>query len=222
MSVPASCVYVHIQVVGCDGKLYSSKSVDKCGICGGNGDTCYRISGSYRKGITQLGISYTTTKRSQMLLKTYLHRTQDFHMEKKKQLQCTMRFKIIVMIAHCSVLTMAWVLLFPVPSSQHHHLFFFIYVLLGVFIMCFNLLYEPISAENWRPCFYTDIYSFGWRCCPKQLTSWPEYNLSSELSSSGLRVFFKGPHFPSNCTITILLNNIIKFRILLQHFSFPN
>ncbi|XP_026790363.2 ADAMTS-like protein 2 isoform X6 [Pangasianodon hypophthalmus] len=49
-----------IQVVGCDGKLYSSKSVDKCGICGGNGDTCYRISGSYRKGITQLGYAFIT------------------------------------------------------------------------------------------------------------------------------------------------------------------
>lgn len=67
MPIPASRFSVHIQVVGCDGKLYSSKNIDKCGICGGNGDTCYRISGSFRKGITQLGISYTTTKRPQML-----------------------------------------------------------------------------------------------------------------------------------------------------------
>ncbi|XP_026790358.2 ADAMTS-like protein 2 isoform X1 [Pangasianodon hypophthalmus] len=54
------CIEGQCQVVGCDGKLYSSKSVDKCGICGGNGDTCYRISGSYRKGITQLGYAFIT------------------------------------------------------------------------------------------------------------------------------------------------------------------
>ncbi|KAG5847388.1 hypothetical protein ANANG_G00125510 [Anguilla anguilla] len=49
------CIEGHCQMVGCDGKLYSSKTVDKCGVCGGNGGSCYRISGSYRKGITQLG-----------------------------------------------------------------------------------------------------------------------------------------------------------------------
>ncbi|XP_060744113.1 ADAMTS-like protein 2 [Tachysurus vachellii] len=54
------CIEGQCQVVGCDGKLYSSKSVDKCGICGGSGDTCYRISGSYRKGITQLGYAFIT------------------------------------------------------------------------------------------------------------------------------------------------------------------
>ncbi|TSN03382.1 ADAMTS-like protein 2 [Bagarius yarrelli] len=54
------CIEGQCQVVGCDGKLYSSKSADKCGICGGNGDTCYRISGSYRKGITQLGYAFIT------------------------------------------------------------------------------------------------------------------------------------------------------------------
>uniref|UniRef100_A0A4W4GT15 ADAMTS/ADAMTS-like Spacer 1 domain-containing protein n=1 Tax=Electrophorus electricus TaxID=8005 RepID=A0A4W4GT15_ELEEL len=51
-------------VVGCDGKLYSSKTVDKCGVCGGKGDSCHRISGSYRKGITQLGISYSSKSKS--------------------------------------------------------------------------------------------------------------------------------------------------------------
>ncbi|XP_053362788.1 ADAMTS-like protein 2 isoform X2 [Clarias gariepinus] len=54
------CIEGHCQVVGCDGKLYSSKSVDRCGVCGGSGDTCYRISGSFRKGITQLGYAFIT------------------------------------------------------------------------------------------------------------------------------------------------------------------
>uniref|UniRef100_A0AAR2L918 PLAC domain-containing protein n=1 Tax=Pygocentrus nattereri TaxID=42514 RepID=A0AAR2L918_PYGNA len=54
------CIEGHCQVVGCDGKLYSSKTVDKCGVCGGNGDSCYRVSGSYRKGITQLGYAFVT------------------------------------------------------------------------------------------------------------------------------------------------------------------
>ncbi|XP_072547105.1 ADAMTS-like protein 2 [Salminus brasiliensis] len=54
------CIEGRCQVVGCDGKLYSSKTVDKCGVCGGNGDSCYRVSGSYRKGITQLGYAFIT------------------------------------------------------------------------------------------------------------------------------------------------------------------
>ncbi|XP_066517793.1 ADAMTS-like protein 2 [Hoplias malabaricus] len=54
------CIEGHCQVVGCDGKLYSSKTVDKCGVCGGTGDSCYRVSGSYRKGITQLGYAFIT------------------------------------------------------------------------------------------------------------------------------------------------------------------
>ncbi|XP_076832515.1 ADAMTS-like protein 2 isoform X2 [Brachyhypopomus gauderio] len=54
------CIEGQCQVVGCDGKLYSSKTVDKCGVCGGRGDSCLRISGSYRKGITQLGYAFIT------------------------------------------------------------------------------------------------------------------------------------------------------------------
>ncbi|XP_048845067.1 ADAMTS-like protein 2 isoform X1 [Brienomyrus brachyistius] len=49
------CIEGRCQVVGCDGKLYSGKTVDKCGVCGGSGASCYRVSGSYRKGIAQLG-----------------------------------------------------------------------------------------------------------------------------------------------------------------------
>ncbi|KAG2461536.1 ATL2 protein, partial [Polypterus senegalus] len=52
------CIEGKCEVVGCDGILYSSKTADKCGVCGGNGLSCHRISGSYRKGITQLGIPY--------------------------------------------------------------------------------------------------------------------------------------------------------------------
>ncbi|MGH0182457.1 UNVERIFIED_CONTAM: hypothetical protein FKN15_022438 [Acipenser sinensis] len=51
------CIEGNCEVVGCDGMLYSSKTTDKCGVCGGDGRSCYRISGSYRKGITQLALS---------------------------------------------------------------------------------------------------------------------------------------------------------------------
>ncbi|KAJ8012291.1 hypothetical protein DPEC_G00067140 [Dallia pectoralis] len=54
------CIEGQCQMVGCDEKLYSSKTVDKCGVCGGNGGTCYRVSGSYRKGITQSGYLFIT------------------------------------------------------------------------------------------------------------------------------------------------------------------
>lgn len=50
-----------LQPVGCDGELYSSKTVDRCGVCGGNGTSCQRISGSYRKALTQLGNTHTNT-----------------------------------------------------------------------------------------------------------------------------------------------------------------
>ncbi|XP_069029358.1 ADAMTS-like protein 2 [Embiotoca jacksoni] len=49
------CIEGICQPVGCDGELYSSKTLDRCGVCGGNGTSCQRISGSYRKALTQLG-----------------------------------------------------------------------------------------------------------------------------------------------------------------------
>ncbi|CAJ1087342.1 ADAMTS-like protein 2 [Xyrichtys novacula] len=49
------CIEGICQPVGCDGQLYSSKTVDRCGVCGGNGTSCKRVSGSYRKALTQLG-----------------------------------------------------------------------------------------------------------------------------------------------------------------------
>ncbi|XP_071777816.2 ADAMTS-like protein 2 [Centroberyx gerrardi] len=54
------CIEGMCQAVGCDGELYSSKTVDICGVCGGNGTSCQRISGSYRKGLTQLGYVFIT------------------------------------------------------------------------------------------------------------------------------------------------------------------
>uniref|UniRef100_A0A8C7JMY9 Si:ch211-267e7.3 n=1 Tax=Oncorhynchus kisutch TaxID=8019 RepID=A0A8C7JMY9_ONCKI len=54
------CIEGQCQTVGCDGKLYSSKTVDTCGVCGGNGSSCYRVSGSHRKGSTQLGYVFIT------------------------------------------------------------------------------------------------------------------------------------------------------------------
>ncbi|XP_056246450.1 ADAMTS-like protein 2 isoform X2 [Seriola aureovittata] len=54
------CIEGICQPVGCEGKLYSSKTVDRCGVCGGNGASCQRISGSYRKALTQLGYVFIT------------------------------------------------------------------------------------------------------------------------------------------------------------------
>nr|XP_046263593.1 ADAMTS-like protein 2 isoform X3 [Scatophagus argus] len=54
------CIEGVCQPVGCDGQLYSSTTVDRCGVCGGNGTSCQRISGSYRKALTQLGYVFIT------------------------------------------------------------------------------------------------------------------------------------------------------------------
>ncbi|XP_051809516.1 ADAMTS-like protein 2 isoform X3 [Acanthochromis polyacanthus] len=54
------CIEGTCQPVGCDGKLYSSRTVDRCGVCGGNGTSCQRISGSYRTALTQLGYVFIT------------------------------------------------------------------------------------------------------------------------------------------------------------------
>ncbi|KAM6948265.1 ADAMTS-like protein 2 [Aplochiton taeniatus] len=49
------CIAGVCQTVGCDGQLYSSRTLDRCGVCGGNGTSCLRVSGSYRRAVTQLG-----------------------------------------------------------------------------------------------------------------------------------------------------------------------
>ncbi|XP_053549090.1 ADAMTS-like protein 2 [Bombina bombina] len=43
------CISGKCEPVGCDGNLHSTRSLDRCGVCGGDGSTCYRVSGSFRK-----------------------------------------------------------------------------------------------------------------------------------------------------------------------------
>ncbi|XP_074858770.1 ADAMTS-like protein 2 isoform X2 [Carettochelys insculpta] len=54
------CINGKCEPVGCDGSLYSSRTVDRCRVCGGDGSTCYRVSGTFRKGISQLGYVFIT------------------------------------------------------------------------------------------------------------------------------------------------------------------
>ncbi|XP_039770285.1 ADAMTS-like protein 2 [Ornithorhynchus anatinus] len=54
------CISGKCEPVGCDGSLYSSQTMDRCRVCGGDGSTCYRVSGSFRKGISQLGYVFVT------------------------------------------------------------------------------------------------------------------------------------------------------------------
>ncbi|XP_075871547.1 ADAMTS-like protein 2 [Nelusetta ayraudi] len=54
------CIEGACQPVGCDGELYSTLTVDRCGACGGNGTSCQRVSGSYRKALAQLGYVFIT------------------------------------------------------------------------------------------------------------------------------------------------------------------
>ncbi|XP_008333008.1 ADAMTS-like protein 2 isoform X2 [Cynoglossus semilaevis] len=54
------CIEGICQPVGCDGELFSSRRVDRCGVCGGNGASCQRVSGSYKKALTQLGYVFIT------------------------------------------------------------------------------------------------------------------------------------------------------------------
>uniref|UniRef100_A0A4W3HL18 Si:ch211-267e7.3 n=1 Tax=Callorhinchus milii TaxID=7868 RepID=A0A4W3HL18_CALMI len=54
------CISGRCEPVGCDGLLFSSQRLDKCGLCGGDGSTCFRISGTYRRGNTHLGYLFIT------------------------------------------------------------------------------------------------------------------------------------------------------------------
>ncbi|XP_053324691.1 ADAMTS-like protein 2 [Spea bombifrons] len=53
------CISGKCEPVGCDGKLHSSRSLDRCGVCGGDGSSCYRVSGNFRKCV--LGYALITT-----------------------------------------------------------------------------------------------------------------------------------------------------------------
>lgn len=43
------CVHGQCIKAGCDHVVGSSKKLDKCGVCGGNGSTCRKISGSLNR-----------------------------------------------------------------------------------------------------------------------------------------------------------------------------
>lgn len=45
------------QPIGCDGVLFSTHTLDKCGVCQGDGSSCTHVTGTYRKGNANLGKS---------------------------------------------------------------------------------------------------------------------------------------------------------------------
>uniref|UniRef100_A0A3P9Q2G7 ADAMTS like 2 n=1 Tax=Poecilia reticulata TaxID=8081 RepID=A0A3P9Q2G7_POERE len=49
-----------LQPIGCDGVLFSSNTLDKCGVCQGDGSSCSRVTGNFRRGATTLGYSFIT------------------------------------------------------------------------------------------------------------------------------------------------------------------
>ncbi|XP_053137674.1 ADAMTS-like protein 2 isoform X2 [Hemicordylus capensis] len=54
------CVSGKCEPIGCDGVLFSTHTLDKCGVCQGNGSSCTHVTGSYRKGNSHLGYSLVT------------------------------------------------------------------------------------------------------------------------------------------------------------------
>ncbi|NXI42903.1 ATL2 protein, partial [Galbula dea] len=54
------CINGKCEPVGCDGSLYSPRTLDRCRVCGGDGSTCHRVSGSFRKAISQIGYVFIT------------------------------------------------------------------------------------------------------------------------------------------------------------------
>ncbi|KAG8447488.1 hypothetical protein GDO86_014837 [Hymenochirus boettgeri] len=54
------CVSGKCEPIGCDGILFSTHTLDKCGICQGDGSSCTHVTGNYRKGSTHLGYSLVT------------------------------------------------------------------------------------------------------------------------------------------------------------------
>ncbi|XP_078082248.1 tetratricopeptide repeat domain 16 [Mustelus asterias] len=54
------CIAGSCEPIGCDGVLFSTQTLDKCGICQGNGSSCIRVTGNYRKGASYLGYSLIT------------------------------------------------------------------------------------------------------------------------------------------------------------------
>uniref|UniRef100_A0A8C5AF86 ADAMTS-like 2 n=1 Tax=Gadus morhua TaxID=8049 RepID=A0A8C5AF86_GADMO len=54
------CVDGKCEPIGCDGVLFSPNVLDKCGVCQGDGSSCSRITGNFRRGTTTLGYSFIT------------------------------------------------------------------------------------------------------------------------------------------------------------------
>ncbi|XP_029467820.1 ADAMTS-like protein 2 [Rhinatrema bivittatum] len=54
------CVSGKCEPIGCDGVLFSTHTLDKCGVCQGDGSSCIHVTGSYRKGASHLGYSLVT------------------------------------------------------------------------------------------------------------------------------------------------------------------
>ncbi|NXR58188.1 ATL2 protein, partial [Rhadina sibilatrix] len=54
------CINGKCEPVGCDGSLYSPRTMDRCRVCGGDGSTCHRVSGTFRRAISQIGYVFIT------------------------------------------------------------------------------------------------------------------------------------------------------------------
>ncbi|XP_008150707.2 ADAMTS-like protein 2 [Eptesicus fuscus] len=54
------CVSGKCEPIGCDGVLFSPHTLDKCGVCRGDGSSCTHVTGTYRKGNANLGYSLVT------------------------------------------------------------------------------------------------------------------------------------------------------------------
>ncbi|XP_039929517.2 ADAMTS-like protein 2 [Hirundo rustica] len=54
------CINGKCEPVGCDGSLYSPRTMDRCRVCGGDGSACHRVSGTFRKAISQIGYVFIT------------------------------------------------------------------------------------------------------------------------------------------------------------------
>ncbi|KAM4696016.1 ADAMTS-like protein 2 [Rhinophrynus dorsalis] len=54
------CVSGKCEPIGCDGVLFSTHTLDKCGVCQGDGSSCVHVTGNYRKGASHLGYSLVT------------------------------------------------------------------------------------------------------------------------------------------------------------------
>ncbi|KAM6965405.1 ADAMTS-like protein 2 [Aplochiton taeniatus] len=54
------CVDGKCEPIGCDGVLFSPNILDKCGVCQGDGSSCSRVTGNFRRGATSLGYTFVT------------------------------------------------------------------------------------------------------------------------------------------------------------------